>query len=103
MVVRNDARPAAGNGTGGAAVRGLGRPSSLFSIAQPHTLRPAAHPYNPLTDQRKCAGCGRRDGWRRLMAIGGAWICACTPLTEAEHLGGAMGHTCSPLCVGGAA
>lgn len=56
----------------------------------------AAIRYSPILDQRRCPGCGRRDNWHQIAAIGGGWSC-CWPRDGAlDH--GAFAHVCGPRC-----
>jgi hypothetical protein len=62
---------------------------------------PANHPdsaYNPLTDQRKCESCGRRNNWRRIIALGGGWMCCGVASRDHHHRHRDLGHGCSVLC-----
>ncbi len=63
---------------------------------------PEGLPYNPLADHRLCSSCGRRDGWRRIPAIGGGWACCWAGDLEVPR--DDLRHLCRPLCsLGGAA
>jgi hypothetical protein len=59
--------------------------------------------YDPLTSQRPCARCGRRDAWRQIHGAGGGWLCCPSrELLSAWHA--EAHHQCSRLCtIGGVA
>ena len=65
---------------------------------------PAEYPYNPNEDGagRRCSVCGERGRWRRVLLLGGAWVC-CPPAGWVRDFHDAMPHTCGPLCEGGRA
>ena len=76
-------------------------PSTRVKVANA-PVRPIFHEltYNPLDGRRKCARCGARDRWQRLVndPIAGGWRC-CTPLPDAS-VHGDLDHQCSEICVG---
>lgn len=64
---------------------------------------PATNPYDPNTDGagRRCSACGGRAGWRRSLALGGAWVHCSAAEPSTRH--GSLAHSCSVLCGSGVA
>jgi hypothetical protein len=69
----------------------------MLSVAAAYKSRVTEPRYNP-TGIRRCATCGRRDAWRRLVDDfnPGGWAC-CTP-GPAALPAPEMHHACSTLC-----
>jgi len=82
----------------------FGRSILTAKHTNPTQQRHATTPtYSPLIEQRPCARCGRRDGWRQIHGAGGGWLC-CPSRELLSTWHDESHHECSRLCtIGGAA